>query len=351
MRYIKELDGIRFIAIAFVLLQHFAIPIGERISAGYFGVELFFVLSGFLITRIIYDSSGSTLGYYKKFIGRRALRIFPIYYLIIGLLLLAGEPSAKAYLLPLATYTFNYTIAEHSLRGIPFIHFWSLCVEEQFYIIWPFIILLLRNRFRLLLATLAFIIVAGWAQMLFHFIPMPKSYDHFGLFPRAYALSLGGLTALLCRQYPAAPKWMQHQWIELASLMVLIISLVIAHPLMYVITPSVSALFLAKIYYSELQWPALQQLLQKKWAIYLGRISYGIYLYHIPVSVYFTRYIFNPYIWNKINFKALGPLAGIQHHAWPLKFVLFTALSIGVAHLSFQYIEKPLLRLKDKWFA
>jgi peptidoglycan/LPS O-acetylase OafA/YrhL len=351
MRYIKQFDGIRFVAIAFVLLHHFTLKFGHKISAGYFGVELFFVLSGFLITRIIYDSTGPIFSYYKTFMGRRALRIFPTYYLLIAIMFIAGDPSARKYFFPLITYTFNYTIAEKGLSGIPFIHFWSLCVEEQFYVIWPFIILGLRHRFKLLLLTLSFIVVAGWIQMVFHLLPVPVLYDHVGLFPRAYALSLGGLTALLCQKYSTAPGWMKHKSFEIIGLLILGASLIWGHPVMYVIAPSIAALLLAKIYYQQLQLRPLSQLLQKQWAVYLGRISYGIYLYHIAVSLYFTKYIFNPYIWNKIDFKKLGPFAGIEHQVWIIKFFLYTLLSIGVAHLSYQYIEKRLLRLKDKWFA
>ena len=351
MRYIKQFDGIRFIAIALVLLQHFAYSIGNRLSAGYFGVELFFALSGFLITRIIYDSRGSIGSIYKKFIGRRALRIFPIYYLVIGILYFTGDPWANKYIVPLSTYTFNYTIAEHGLKGIPFIHVWSLCVEEQFYIIWPFIILLLRNRFKWLLAALVSIIFLGWLQMVFLVFPMSEGYTYLGLFPRAYALALGGLAALLCEKNPAPNRWLQLKWLEPVSVIVLILSLTIPHRSMYVIAPCIATFWLVKIYYHSIQFAIIDRFLQLRWVMYLGRISYGIYLYHIPVSVYFTKYIFNPYIWNKINFKALGPLAGLQHQVWVVKIVLYTALAIGVAHLSFKFIEQPLLKMKDKWFA
>lgn len=97
MRYFPQFDGLRMLAVLLVLLHHFARHIGDRFATGYFGVELFFVLSGFLITRILYQSQGSLGAVYRQFTGRRALRIFPIYYLLLVVLLLAGEPSARQY--------------------------------------------------------------------------------------------------------------------------------------------------------------------------------------------------------------------------------------------------------------
>ena len=81
MKRIDQVDGLRFIAVVFVLIEHFASIIGKYISAGYYGVDLFFVISGFLITGILLNSKGTFGSVYKKFIGRRTLRIFPLYYL------------------------------------------------------------------------------------------------------------------------------------------------------------------------------------------------------------------------------------------------------------------------------
>jgi peptidoglycan/LPS O-acetylase OafA/YrhL len=351
MQYIRQFDGIRFIAVALVLLHHFAPPLGTAISAGYFGVELFFVLSGFLITGILYNSKGSLFSIYKKFMGRRALRIFPIYYLLLLILLAAGEPAVKKYLLTLSTYTFNYTIAANKLYGIPVIHFWSLCVEEQFYILWPFVIVLLRPRFRWLMLTLTFIVLGCWMQMVLQVFPLSAQFNNYALYPRAYAMALGGITALLCQRYPVAPAWMQWIGIEMLALLALGLSLAFPNPTMYMVAPSVAAFFLAKLYYRHLHLHALDRLLQWNWVNYLGRISYGIYLYHIPVAVYFSKHVFTPHIWPGIKALKLIPAGQLATTEGILKFILFTALTIGVAHLSYHLIEKKLLTLKDKWFA
>lgn len=332
-----------------VLLHHFARHIGDRFATGYFGVELFFVLSGFLITRILYQSQGSLGAVYRQFTGRRALRIFPVYYLLLVVLLLAGEPSARQYWLPLFTYTFNYTIAARQLSGIPFIHTWSLCVEEQFYLLWPLLVLSLRSRWHWLMAALTFIVLAGWAQMLFQIIPMRPGFTSMGLFPRAYALALGGWVALLCLRYPQPGRWLHSVWVELGSLLLLAGVLYQHQPIMFVIAPSVVGFWLAKIYYQQIRLGAIHRLLQHRIATYLGRISYGIYLYHIPVALYFSRHVFTP-LWGRIPFKTMGRWAALQHYQWVLQLLLFSLLAIGTAHLSYRFIEQPLLRWKDRWF-
>jgi peptidoglycan/LPS O-acetylase OafA/YrhL len=351
MQYFRQFDGLRFVAVALVLLHHFAPPVGESFAAGYYGVELFFVLSGFLITRILYNSKGSIGSIYKKFMGRRALRIFPIYYLLLFILLVAGEAAVSRYLLPLFTYTFNYTIAANKLSGIPLIHLWSLCVEEQFYLVWPFVILWLRPNFRNLIITLSVIVLVCWAQMVFQVLPIGPLFNNYGLFPRAYALALGGITALLCQRYTHPPAWTRWMLLDIVALIALAVSLVIKNPAMYVIAPSVTAFFLAKIYYQQLRLPAMNSVLQQNWTVYLGRISYGIYLYHIPVAVYFSKYVFAPVTWPAIRSWNILPVAQLQAAEGVLKFFLFSLLSIAVAHLSYQFIEQKLLSLKDKWFA
>jgi peptidoglycan/LPS O-acetylase OafA/YrhL len=119
---------------------------------------------------------------------------------------------------------------------------------------------------------------------------------------------------------------------------------------MYMVAPSVAAFFLAKLYYRQLQLHALDRLLQWNWVNYLGRISYGIYLYHIPVAVYFRKHVFTPLIWPGIKALKLIPAGQLATTEAILKFILFTALTIGVAHLSYRYVEMKLLPLKDKWF-
>jgi peptidoglycan/LPS O-acetylase OafA/YrhL len=163
-RHIPSLDGIRGVAILLVLAHHLSMSVQTHHGAlgalwrlceyGWIGVTLFFVLSGFLITRILIASRGSE-GYFRSFYIRRALRIFPLYYLtlIAGLLLLpaltgAPHPTGTAWYW---FYGSNLPTTFPSLRGpsavaVNFAHFWSLAVEEQFYLVWPTIVMALSMR-------------------------------------------------------------------------------------------------------------------------------------------------------------------------------------------------------------
>jgi peptidoglycan/LPS O-acetylase OafA/YrhL len=83
--------------------------------------------------------------------------------------------------------------------------------------------------------------------------------------------------------------------------------------------------------------------------MYIGTISYGIYVFHGPISYYFGQYIFDPF-WNGIRFESLGKFSKLEWHPWIIKFPLYSLLSIGVSALSFKYFETPILKLKDRIF-
>ncbi|EMR04657.1 acyltransferase family protein [Cesiribacter andamanensis] len=159
--YIRSLDGLRALAVTLVMLFHF-----QLLDSGWIGVQIFFVLSGFLITRILLQEKKQELGFYlKRFYWRRSLRIFPLYFtyllLITGVFMLVQMPESALGKLPyLYTYTFNFTRLSPEWTHSPlFTHFWSLSVEEQFYLVWPLLVFLLPNR--LLKGALLLIIAAG----------------------------------------------------------------------------------------------------------------------------------------------------------------------------------------------
>ncbi len=222
-RQLPALDGLRGFAILIVLVYHYLILLPTTnpwlagfviavASKGYVGVDLFFVLSGFLITGILYDSKGQN-HYFRNFYARRFLRIFPLYYLVLAgvALFLVGIklglphiwhkypkfPGLLAAMPWLWTYTTNFGMvlgAKTSACG----HFWTLAVEEQFYTIWPLVIFFInrRNAIRIS-ATLIFgallirlcITHLDWGQMA-NYILTPSRMD---------ALAIGALVALLIR--------------------------------------------------------------------------------------------------------------------------------------------------------
>ena len=145
-----QLDGLRAVAALCVVVEH-TLPInGERwaVSPGKAGVYLFFVLSGFLITNILLDRRGAPLlATLRSFYTRRFLRIFPLYYTVLLLAVVAGLPDMRAYWPWYAGFLSNFYIS-HILRYLPHSlgHYWSLAVEEQFYLIWPALVLLTPRR-------------------------------------------------------------------------------------------------------------------------------------------------------------------------------------------------------------
>ncbi|NNM89221.1 MAG: acyltransferase, partial [Phycisphaerae bacterium] len=167
-KHLPALDGLRGAAIFLVLLCHYRDEFGAfgRIGHalahvfgwGWVGVDLFFVLSGFLITGILYDCKGQE-SYFKNFYARRFLRIFPLYYGFLALFLLglivyrfgfpqdfSGSAVGRAlwrYQPWLWTYTFNFRCALHGNTGLVVSQFWTLSIEEQFYLFWPLTVFLL----------------------------------------------------------------------------------------------------------------------------------------------------------------------------------------------------------------
>jgi peptidoglycan/LPS O-acetylase OafA/YrhL len=176
-RYIPALDGIRGLAILLVLFHHFRFilePIhrSQRLllvlaDAGWCGVELFFVLSGFLVTGILLDTWESPR-YFRTFYARRVLRIFPLYFLYLAVVVLllsrfwtsqfGFNPWVKVSFWPYFLYLENFK-AHHMFNDLLLGHLWSLAVEEQFYTVWPLIVALLPRR-ALEWTALLFILVA-----------------------------------------------------------------------------------------------------------------------------------------------------------------------------------------------
>ena len=218
---VPELDGLRGIAIALVMLVHFGMRIQPDSAAsewvwalcrtGWCGVDLFFVLSGFLITGILLDTRNDE-GYYRKFFARRVLRIFPLYYgvlcfVFIGLPMLAPtmmDADLRAKQGFLWAYVSNFVSIQEGAdpwRGatLNFAHFWSLAIEEQFYLVWPFVVYWAGAQ-RLKRLCLVLIVLALPLRMLAH--------DWIGPFAPYYltpcridTLAWGALAAVWARTY------------------------------------------------------------------------------------------------------------------------------------------------------
>ncbi|HET7898547.1 MAG TPA: acyltransferase, partial [Flavisolibacter sp.] len=191
MKYIKQLDSLRAIAVILVIITHW-FPEGHPLNfyTGVFnGVDIFFVLSGFLITRILLENrkeaealGTSKLQITRNFYIRRFLRIFPIYYAYILVLFILGPKTGthiRENIPYFLTYTANFYFLQHKWEGM-LSHLWSLSVEEQFYLLWPWLMLFLRRTF-VLPVILAAIGIGTACQYFYSDIATVCCFDGFGL--------------------------------------------------------------------------------------------------------------------------------------------------------------------------
>jgi peptidoglycan/LPS O-acetylase OafA/YrhL len=315
--HVPALDGLRAVAIILVLAFH----AGHLLPGGWLGVDLFFVLSGFLITGLLLSEwsrfDAVSLG---SFYRRRALRLLPALFVMIGAYMLvvlawsargygSGKlvPNAAKSALLGATYTTN--IANAFLGSTPdpgLNHLWSLAIEEQFYLVWPPLLFLFLRRsikpaviaFGLVLVTLASIAATPWLT-------------------HVDSVLIGCLAGVVfCHDLARVPRWVA--WAALAvcvPLVLLAYDTAHSQPWPLPVFTVAAALVLLVAARDEMWLPA--RALSLRPLRTCGRISYGIYLWHVPC------------------FVALGWVIGLP-------------LAILLALASYRYVERPFLRRKRR---
>jgi peptidoglycan/LPS O-acetylase OafA/YrhL len=361
------LDGLRGVAIALVLFHHFVIfglpeteffldkAIRALGRSAWVGVDLFFVLSGFLITGILIDAKGKSR-YLRNFFLRRSLRIFPLYFLVLGLTflilpLLIDMGSAHAALADdqiwYWTYLANIEIAREGWSAFNAIdHFWSLAVEEQFYLVWPFVLLALGLS-GLVHSCIACIIVALVFRVGLVLSDEPLAAYVLGP-ARMDALAVGALLALLARNPGGLERWRQPaKWMmSIAGLALLIIffwrkGLPATDRVVSTIGYTLIAFFSGALLTLVVTSQRPGQLFSILPLRFLGHYSYGLYVFHHPIIIGFAT----------LGFVAtdLPTFLGSRAPGF-MAFVLVTGgLSMLAAMLSWHLYEVRFLRLKDKW--
>ncbi|MFM7168267.1 MAG: acyltransferase family protein, partial [Planctomycetaceae bacterium] len=318
---------------------------------GYYGVDLFFVLSGFLITRILLTLKHSSFSTdLWRFVGRRTLRIFPPYYMTLVLILLLDFEQAIGYWLSLATYTFNY----NCLDGGPF-WLWSLSVEEQFYLIWPVFVLLCQSRTRLLILVTTGLCVASYSQLICNILPAIAPFHDTGLPNRMSSLCVGALGAVWFVN-GSYRKVLTSIGVEIAALAVVLWGLLALRGTFFQLQsyqfPLIavgSLILILKCAAGQVRLGWLQRILGSSWMIELGTVSYGIYLLHPPVGELLRSTVLGPF-WHSLPFESLGPLSRLRWHSWVLSFPVCSGCSYLMAKLSWVLIERRILALKDRCF-
>ena len=347
-QYYPELDGLRCLAVTLVLIAHLPFIIDaqlwgfikwaqEGLRVGQLGVDLFFVLSGFLITRnLLWERDQPPGPTIRTFFLKRCLRIFPIFYLTVlycWIVLDVPTPEILANLFYVSNYYYVVVRDPGPLR-----HTWSLSVEEQFYLVWPFVVLLVP------LARLNAVIVCGTiaivalSAVLAHLLMSPDTVQKLimrGVTFRILSLAAGALVALHFERILRWPVWPP-------ALLALLVFPVLqagirlwdvtgAHMIrLPILTGWSVSIFLAALLCAQSR-NIVGKVLQARMPVYIGRISYGIYLYHLVVL------------------HQLDMRQGYREGGVPLWEVLAAlGLTMVVAIASFHLIESPLLRLKDR---
>lgn len=295
--YIKQLDGLRATAILCVLLTHWLgwLPIIKDFPFGLFGVNLFFIISAFLITKIILEGKdrigkqnfGNVLIFLKSFYVRRSLRIFPIYFITL-IVITFFIPQTREHFVWNACYLSNILIMKLDTWDLVFSHFWSLSVEEQFYLIWPLLLLCTPNRFLYAFFGCSFLLGILTRILLSYF---DYSYIDAQVFTFACfdSFAAGGFLALAHQKKVLTNL----QRLSIYFLSTGIVSLILVHyiqgeaPMIFQrvgFTLIGFALVLNTIVGFK---GILRYIFENKLLIYIGQISYGIYLFH-PFTAYFV---------------------------------------------------------------
>lgn len=367
--HIQTLDGMRGIAVLSVLVFHLAWEFPEDgaiamhlkrvLFTGWIGVDLFFVLSGFLITRGLVAPSKKFLGTrMKMFWMRRVLRIFPLYYAfiivgsIIGFAMGSWVPGAAYWL-----YMQNYVLAfdDHELRWTA--HFWSLAIEEQFYFVWP-IVALATPRKRLVALTVGLIFAcvafrAGFTLKSHVWDPLTTvKFAYRATFTRADGLLLGALVAILQRE---SSHTISHLWRRLRFPLFVMNGLGLLG--LYVVAKglngydrrviAVGYFMLALFFASAVSMCADGQIgarakafLSSKVLVSCGKVSYGMYIFHWPLLALSVP-------WLKRTQETLGEGAKIGLN---FGFIVGSIVLIwAFAQVSFRFFESPFLKLKEKF--
>ena len=361
-KHIRALDGVRGLAVLIVFLFHYGggthssntvmRAVGLANKGGWSGVTLFFVLSGFLITGILWDGFEDK-HWWRKFFVRRSLRIFPLYFLTLGMVLAGAmwagtgrEALRQIWIAGLFLENFPRlgTLSDSITSPLSIFHLWSIAVEEQFYLLWPFLLFLVRKGRRQAqwLCAMVFVASALFRVWVWHVAARPEDYAHF-LPTQAGALALGGWLAISARgaEWERVVRWAP------TAVSVGFVGFVASgvashgmgsegHYMTKVGLPFVTVMY-AGVVALAAEPGRVARVFSVGWLRWLGGVSYGFYIFHMLFLSFYgwvTRLLVGGRGQNTQNLVQL---------------LIAAAVSAILAQISFSLYERQFLRLK-KYF-
>lgn len=341
--YFPNLNGLRFIAALIVMIYHF---FGIEVINGHYGVVLFFALSGFLITYLLLEEKESTSKVsILKFYMRRVLRIWPLYFLILFgtcFYILIFNNEDIVFLKNMYYYLFfGSNIAFALSATIPYAGIlWSVGSEEQFYLFWPWIIKKFNRKVVLYFMIFFILFFTLIPHLLDYFyfnihssILIQKSADVIGILG-FNAMLTGSLSAFIAKTYPKNLKFIYNKIFQLILYLFIIITLLINFFPHYGYTDEIYAILFSIVILNLALNPNSLISLENKSFNYLGKISYGLYVFH-PIAFTIIHYFFRDF--------NLSPKSTIL-------FMLGFMLTILFSYFSFRFIESPFLKIKSNKF-
>ena len=353
--YIIQLDGLRFFAILSVMIGHWLQwlinrPIVQGFPFGN-GVTLFFVLSGYLITDILLKNKIKYVEFsipkttlIKSFYIRRVLRIFPLYFTTIFLLYLISYKNTREIFPWLVTFTSNIYQSIHNVYVGEFNHFWSLAVEEQFYLFWPWLVILIPTKYseKIILGLISISVLTKIYLFTYHSDKwMANSYFTLSCM---HALGIGALISY----WNIYRKNVISFLTKITWVYVGVILYFSFHYLTYfnkiawvneIVDNVIFALMSVIVinYASQNKFKGLlKYILENKFVVYSGKISYGLYVFHL-----FVPSIFWNYLAGKIGLDTTTN-----------KYIIFIVLymiTFIMAHISWKLMENPINNLKSRF--
>jgi peptidoglycan/LPS O-acetylase OafA/YrhL len=372
---VAALDGLRGLAILLVIAHNAGSAIGPLdgivlklwaviSNAGWAGVQLFFALSGFLITRILLNAKGGP-GLMRSFYARRVLRIVPLYYVVLAFTFFvaphihalhaiasSGDRSQFWYWTYLSNWVSPFGTASH---GLP--HVWSLAVEEQFYLIWPLLVVLSSKR---VLGWICFFMVisALIARVALHIILPPEvvsSAAYEFTITRWDGIALGGLVALVMSKPRIVTMIRPYLWpAMIAMTLALLVALLVQHglpaqgPVPELVNLPLTALLSALVVLACVsdnggngqhsgRPSLLVRFFSARWLTWIGTYSYAIYVFHMPIHLLLAPLVEGRLAQGSANVRFALLLGYV---------VLVFTLSSLLALLSWHVLEQPMLGLK-----